>query len=82
MSLNFNPIIVLFLTALAEFWRVDNKQFQSYYSLIFNKGSGDTIVFIVGFQSYYSLIFNKTNRYVTIIFLNFNPIIVLFLTPR
>ena len=33
---NFNPIIVLFLTAASAVDIADNLSFQSYYSLIFN----------------------------------------------
>ena len=35
-TINFNPIIVLFLTCYDHYQVIDN-EFQSYYSLIFNR---------------------------------------------
>ena len=36
-GVNFNPIIVLFLTLKVDNEKITTFEFQSYYSLIFNK---------------------------------------------
>ena len=54
---NFNPIIVLFLTA-DEITFIASEEFQSYYSLISNTGGIIQITVSATFQSYYSLISN------------------------
>ena len=61
--LNFNPIIVLFLTVVSYSSKAVPTRFQSYYSLIFNLKEQDYIksVYMI-FQSYYSLIFNTILR--------------------
>ena len=100
--MNFNPIIVLFLTLYDKKIKYSNTLFQSYYSLISNDNELFFNGVICAFQSYYSLISNHlyTLKYYYYIFqsyyslisnfiiillmlkslLNFNPIIVLFLT--
>ena len=62
LLLDFNPIIVLFLTGL-EFTAKYGNSFQSYYSLISNEelGSSDDEE-VDEFQSYYSLISNFTDK--------------------
>ena len=77
---DFNPIIVLFLTffLLLLFFVAG---FQSYYSLISNDTDIKFIRFL-WFQSYYSLISNKLFYCCYAYILNFNPIIVLFLTTK
>ena len=35
--MDFNPIIVLFLTLVNKVYNIDLRVFQSYYSLIFNR---------------------------------------------
>ena len=65
--MNFNPIIVLFLTLATVFFIVDNNSFQSYYSLIFNLsapstaevGSNDFNPIIVLFLTF-SVVFSKS----------------------
>ncbi len=56
--MNFNPIIVLFLTGesvMSDWWSV---LFQSYYSLISNSSVEIQHITSASFQSYYSLISN------------------------
>ena len=62
LLLNFNPIIVLFLTALDEYIKYCSTLFQSYYSLIFNLYSMQQQKYRFVFQSYYSLIFNTKEK--------------------
>ena len=80
--MDFNPIIVLFLTFLLIFLGVCIYTFQSYYSLIFNCFE-DAIIkcsilnfnpIIVLFLTRYGRLFFICSQYY------FNPIIVLFLT--
>ena len=79
-QLYFNPIIVLFLTKVRGFIWWGWFKFQSYYSLISN-GIAAIKNFINKFQSYYSLISNGSfGGEFDVNDLNFNPIIVLFLT--
>ena len=57
-SINFNPIIVLFLTSDIAAGGAQ-VAFQSYYSLIFNLVKPTLNNSPLIFQSYYSLIFNQ-----------------------
>ena len=79
---NFNPIIVLFLTGHWFFDTFLTDLFQSYYSLISNHPSSTrSSTCCWWFQSYYSLISNMVVAlFIIHCIRNFNPIIVLFLT--
>ena len=58
-GLDFNPIIVLFLTLIVNNeGSLSEKLFQSYYSLISNDNLKKFITSDKKFQSYYSLISN------------------------
>ena len=78
--MNFNPIIVLFLTFSREMNIINIILFQSYYSLISNKVIKMLLEALTLFQSYYSLISNRFIGDIMSSFMYFNPIIVLFLT--
>ena len=56
--INFNPIIVLFLTMMIFIIKLKILLFQSYYSLISNNDTATYIRKYRKFQSYYSLISN------------------------
>ena len=78
----FNPIIVLFLTVGIAAIKNFINRFQSYYSLISNSPCSVAKNDSKAFQSYYSLISNFRSYWPQFNWQpNFNPIIVLFLTP-
>ena len=80
LVVDFNPIIVLFLTRSHSISSTIFA-FQSYYSLISNNSASYFSLKDCLFQSYYSLISNLILcPYLELNLQYFNPIIVLFLT--